>query len=57
MWIGPLHDRDFASRALRSIEDDKDSYGTWTRMHGMLTVASEVRTFNACLGVISMAGT
>lgn len=45
MWLGPLHDSTFASRVLTGIEMEQKEYRTWTRMHGMLTVAQEVSHF------------
>jgi tRNA G26 N,N-dimethylase Trm1 len=42
MWLGPIHDPEFAKRALRCIEGKEEDYGTFKRMHGMLTLASEV---------------
>jgi len=46
MWLAPIHDPAFARRALKGIEGKKHEYGTWTRMHGMLTLASEVSPFS-----------
>lgn len=42
MWLGPIHDPEFAARVLKSIDGEQDKYGTWPRMHGMLTLAHEV---------------
>lgn len=42
MWLGPIQDSEFAERVLKSIENDKESYRTWPRMNGMLTMAHEV---------------
>ena len=42
MWLGAIHDRDFAERALKSIEGQEKHYGTWKRMHGMLSLAKNV---------------
>ena len=42
MWLGPIHDSEFAGRVLKSIENDKEHYGTWARMQGMLTLAESV---------------
>jgi tRNA (guanine26-N2/guanine27-N2)-dimethyltransferase len=42
MWLGPIQDASFAQRVLKGIEGDKEKYGTWARMKGMLTVASQV---------------
>ncbi|RSH79757.1 RNA methyltransferase tRNA(m5U54)methyltransferase [Apiotrichum porosum] len=41
MWLGPLHDKDFIGRVLKSIEGQQANYGTWARMHGMLSLAQE----------------
>ncbi|ORY32579.1 N2,N2-dimethylguanosine tRNA methyltransferase-domain-containing protein [Naematelia encephala] len=41
MWLGPIQDRDFAKRVLKGIDGQQEAYGTWPRMHGMLTIASE----------------
>lgn len=41
MWMGPLHDPEFVSRVLTSIEVDKEYYGTWPRMNGMLSIAQQ----------------
>ncbi|KAF7793124.1 hypothetical protein EIP86_004233 [Pleurotus ostreatoroseus] len=41
MWAGPLHDKEFVSKVLEHVENNEDSYGTVTRMKGMLTVAKE----------------
>ncbi|CAK9786160.1 TRM-domain-containing protein [Cutaneotrichosporon oleaginosum] len=41
MWLGPIQDPDFAARVLKSIEGEQDKYGTWPRMHGMLTIAQQ----------------
>ena len=43
MWIGPIQDQAFAQRCLKSIDGQQGDYATWTRMHGMLTIASNVR--------------
>lgn len=43
MWSGPLHNKDFVSKALEHLEANKDKYGTAPRMEGMLTVAKAVR--------------
>ncbi len=42
MWSGPIHDTDFVAKVLEHVEGNPDSYGTSTRMKGMLTVAKEV---------------
>ncbi|BEI84117.1 hypothetical protein CcaverHIS002_0407210 [Cutaneotrichosporon cavernicola] len=39
MWLGPIHDSEFAERVLKSIDGEQDKYGTWPRMNGMLTLA------------------
>ncbi|TXT03826.1 hypothetical protein VHUM_04347 [Vanrija humicola] len=41
MWLGPIQDPTFVSRVLKSIEADKDHYGTYPRMNGMLTMAHD----------------
>ncbi|KAK0503296.1 tRNA methyltransferase [Armillaria luteobubalina] len=41
MWSGPIHDTDFVAKVLEYVEENPDSYGTSTRMKGMLTVAKE----------------
>ncbi|TCD71872.1 RNA methyltransferase tRNA(m5U54)methyltransferase [Steccherinum ochraceum] len=41
MWSGPLHDPDYVSQVLQHVEENKDKYGTSTRMIGMLTMAKE----------------
>ncbi|ORX36858.1 S-adenosyl-L-methionine-dependent methyltransferase [Kockovaella imperatae] len=41
MWLGPIQDPEFARIVLKGIEGDKEQYGTWTRMHGMLTLAEQ----------------
>jgi tRNA (guanine26-N2/guanine27-N2)-dimethyltransferase len=42
MWLGPIHDPEFCARVIKSIDADKEQYGTWPRMHGMLSLAMEV---------------
>ncbi len=42
MWLGPIQESAFANRVLDSIDGQQGEYKTWTRMHGMLTVAQEV---------------
>lgn len=42
MWSGPIHDAEFASKVIEHVEANTNSYGTSTRMKGMLTVAKEV---------------
>lgn len=41
MWLGPIQDTEFAARVLKSIDGEQDKYGTWPRMHGMLTLAHD----------------
>ena len=42
MWGGPLHDANFIQKILDALPTvDKDIYHTTTRIHGMLTLASE----------------
>lgn len=42
MWSGPMHDPGFVAKVLEHVEASEDSYGTFARMKGMLTVAKEV---------------
>lgn len=42
MWSGPIHDPSYVSQVLEHVQNSKDSYGTSTRMIGMLTMAKEV---------------
>jgi tRNA (guanine26-N2/guanine27-N2)-dimethyltransferase len=42
MWSAPIHDRHFAGKVLEHLEANKESYGTYPRMRGMLTIANEV---------------
>jgi len=42
MWLAPIHDVDFAQRVLKSIEGQEKDYGTWPRVHGMLSLAANV---------------
>jgi tRNA (guanine26-N2/guanine27-N2)-dimethyltransferase len=42
MWLAPIHDTTFVDRVLKSIEGQEKEYGTWTRIHGMLTLAANV---------------
>ncbi len=51
MWSGPLHDRDFVEEVLKLVKETPNAFGTSTRMHGMLTVASEVLNF-MLIGII-----
>ncbi|TFY64033.1 hypothetical protein EVJ58_g2891 [Rhodofomes roseus] len=44
MWSGPIHDPSFIGRVLDHVDASSDSYGTSTRMKGMLTVAKEELT-------------
>lgn len=43
MWLAPIHDVSFVNRTLKSIEGSQKDYGTWPRIHGMLTLAANVR--------------
>lgn len=42
MWLAPIHDPIFAQRVLKSIEGQEKDYGTWPRVHGMLSLAANV---------------
>lgn len=42
MWIAPIHDTAFVQRAIKSIEGQEKDYGTWPRVHGMLSLAANV---------------
>jgi len=42
MWLAPIHDVSFVNRTLKSIEGSENDYGTWPRIHGMLTLAANV---------------
>lgn len=42
MWLAPIHDTAFVQRVLKSIEGQEKAYGTWTRIHGMLSLAANV---------------
>jgi tRNA (guanine26-N2/guanine27-N2)-dimethyltransferase len=42
MWLGPLHEREFIDELITTVEAEKDNYGTFARMKGMLTMAREV---------------
>lgn len=42
MWSGTLHDKEFLARVLEHVEANKDKYGTYDRMKGMVTLAKEV---------------
>lgn len=42
MWLAPIHDVSFAQRVLKSIEGQEKDYGTWPRVHGMLSLAANV---------------
>ena len=44
MWSGSLHDNEFVGKALAHVEENQRSYGTATRMKGMLTLAKQVGT-------------
>jgi len=41
IWLNPLHNRDFVSQLLQSIEVNEGVYATEERMKGMLTMALE----------------
>jgi tRNA (guanine26-N2/guanine27-N2)-dimethyltransferase len=41
MWLGPIQDSEFIQRVITNIDADKEFYGTWPRMHGMLSLAKE----------------
>eukprot|EP00238_Polyblepharides_amylifera_P013116 CAMPEP_0196574958 /NCGR_PEP_ID=MMETSP1081-20130531/4548_1 /TAXON_ID=36882 /ORGANISM="Pyramimonas amylifera, Strain CCMP720" /LENGTH=566 /DNA_ID=CAMNT_0041893121 /DNA_START=128 /DNA_END=1828 /DNA_ORIENTATION=- len=40
-WMAPLHDQDFTKRLLGSLEADKDRYGGYGKVHGLLTAVGE----------------
>lgn len=42
MWSAPIHNTAFVEKVLAHLEANSESYGTVTRMKGMLTVAKEV---------------
>lgn len=42
MWLGPLHDQGFVGDLLENLEVEKERYGTYARMKGMLTTARDV---------------
>lgn len=44
MWLAPIHNVPFVQRVLQSIEGQEKEYGTWPRIHGMLTLAANVST-------------
>ncbi|KAF7294912.1 tRNA (guanine(26)-N(2))-dimethyltransferase [Mycena indigotica] len=41
MWSAPIHNQDFVSKVLEHVERKENTYGTVSRMKGMLTVAKE----------------
>nr|GAT58654.1 predicted protein [Mycena chlorophos] len=41
MWSAPLHNQEFVAKVLEHVESGDNTYGTSTRMKGMLTVAKE----------------
>ncbi len=43
MWAAPIHDADWLSSTLKSVEKDKSKYPAFKKIHSILTVASEVR--------------
>lgn len=43
MWLGPIQNSEFAAKVLEGIEGQQAQYKTWARMHGMLSLAKEVR--------------
>jgi tRNA G26 N,N-dimethylase Trm1 len=42
MWTGPLQDTKFVSKFVDHLTEDRNEYGTFKRMKGMITLASEV---------------
>lgn len=42
MWIGKLHEVEFIDKMLHHVVANRDSFGTSTRIEGMLTVARSV---------------
>jgi tRNA G26 N,N-dimethylase Trm1 len=42
LWLGALHDKQFIETLLEDIEGERQNYGTFARMKGMLTMAKEV---------------
>ncbi|KAJ1927827.1 RNA methyltransferase tRNA(m5U54)methyltransferase [Tieghemiomyces parasiticus] len=40
-WLGPLHDQDFVKRMYKLVDGAKGSFGTRTRMLGMIQLVSE----------------
>ena len=42
MWNGPLHSKEFAQEVLDLVNTHPESFGTHSRMQGMLTVANQV---------------
>ncbi|KAK8864245.1 N2,N2-dimethylguanosine tRNA methyltransferase [Kwoniella newhampshirensis] len=41
LWLGPLQDGEFAKRVIRDIQSQEKEYKTYSRMLGMLTIASQ----------------
>jgi len=42
MWLAPLHDKDYVAEMLKQVKDSpEETYGTRTRMIGMLSVIGE----------------
>ncbi|KAG8217920.1 N2,N2-dimethylguanosine tRNA methyltransferase [Butyriboletus roseoflavus] len=41
MWSGPLHNPEFVAKVVEHVDGNANSYGTSTRMKGMLVVAQE----------------
>ena len=42
MWLGPLHEPDFIQGVLDDVKAQREAYGTWKRIEGMLTTARDV---------------
>lgn len=42
MWLGPLHDPSFIDGVLEDVKKEREAYGTWKRIEGMLTTARDV---------------
>lgn len=42
MWLGPIQNKEFAERVLKSIEGQEMEYKTWNRIMGMVTMAKDV---------------
>jgi tRNA (guanine26-N2/guanine27-N2)-dimethyltransferase len=49
MWLAPIHDVAFVNRVLKSIEGSEKDYGTWPRIHGMLSLAANVRQIKSAV--------